>query len=160
MAKNQIRRCLQALVEAHPTPAEIGELWLYFRSECAYCGTELNRAARTGHLDHVVAQSVGGSNGVHNHVLSCALCNGDEKREQHWEPFLLSKVLNPVHMAERRSRIEAWLARAPQSTARTDRMQEEAVIAEAVSAFDNAVKKMRLLRASETPSRTHRERHQ
>ena len=150
MAKNQIRRCLQALVDPHPTPAEIDKLWLYFRSECAYCGTSLARATRTAHVDHVVSQSAGGSNGIHNHVLSCARCNGDEKRELQWEPFLRSKVLDPIHAAERRSRIEAWLVQAPQGTVPQDvQQQAEVVISETLEAFDNAVKKLRLLRAGE-----------
>jgi hypothetical protein len=41
MAKNKMRRCLAAILDPHPSGAEVEELWDYFQSSCAYCGIPL-----------------------------------------------------------------------------------------------------------------------
>lgn len=147
MAKNKIRRSLLAIIDPHPGRAEIDELWGYFQSSCAYCGILISRIARNGHLDHVVSSALGGSNCIHNHVLACARCNGDDKREEFWESFLARKVTDPALAAARHAQISNWLARsatvsaAPQLIARVD-----AIIDRALADFDVAVGELRALR--------------
>jgi len=100
MAKNMIKRSLLAVIDPHPSKAEVELLWKYFQSSCAYCGVEIPRESRTGHMDHVVSSALGGSNSIYNHVLSCSRCNGDEKKEESWQSFLTRKATNqpkPTH---------------------------------------------------------------
>jgi hypothetical protein len=147
IAKNQMRRSLQAILDPHPTPDELAELWRFFESKCAYCDLPLDKASRGGHVDHVVSQSTGGTNSIFNHVLSCGRCNGDEKREEHWEPFLRRKVEDPVQCEARRSKIEKWLARAPmQHRGSVAQVAAETIIKSALESFDKAVKQIRALR--------------
>jgi hypothetical protein len=148
MAKNQIRRCLQAIIDPHPTDAEVSELWSYFESTCAYCGLSLTRGARDGHVDHVVPHSSGGSNSIYNHVLSCSRCNGDEKREEHWESFLARKTLVPQQLAQRHAHIARWLDRATGLTRAPAVAPKdvEAIIESALESFDASVKQLRALR--------------
>ena len=151
MAKNKIRRSLLAIIDPHPTPAEINELWVYFQSSCAYCGMAIARDSRTGHMDHVVSSAFGGSNCVHNHVLSCARCNGDEKREESWESFLAKKIPDAALAANRHAHISAWLARsASVSVTSETRAQADAIINRALASFDSAVKELRGLRKGGT----------
>jgi HNH endonuclease len=147
MAKNKIRRSLLALVDPHPTPTEITELWAYFGSSCAYCGVAISRDSRTGHIDHVVSSALGGSNSVYNHVLSCARCNGDEKREEPWESFLARKANDPSLLATRHSKISSWLARKASPPLQAQiRSRADAIICNAIDNFDSAVKELRALR--------------
>jgi len=148
MAKNQIRRCLHAIIDPHPTDAEVSELWAYFQSACAYCGLLMARGARDAHVDHVVPHSSGGSNSIFNHVLSCSRCNGDEKREQDWESFLARKALTPQEFAQRHAHITKWLERAAglSNTSTISPEQVESIIASAIESFDAAVKQLRALR--------------
>ena len=144
MAKNQMRRCLRAIVDPHPTGEEVSELWTYFQSACAYCGLSLTRGARDGHVDHVVPHSSGGSNSIYNHVLSCSRCNGDEKREEDWESFLARKALVPLQLAQRHTHIATWLERATGLTRAPSVSSEdvEAIIKSALESFDASVKQL------------------
>lgn len=145
MAKNKIRRSLLAIIDPHPSPAEVDDLWGYFESKCAYCGAVIPRESRTGHLDHVLASAAGGSNSIHNFVLSCARCNGDDKREGDWRAFL-SRTAEPTVVTARATRIEAWLSRAPATGRRPElAMQANKIVEEAISDFDRAVARMRAL---------------
>ncbi|WP_407943038.1 HNH endonuclease [Marinomonas atlantica] len=72
MAKNKIRRSLVSIIDPYPSKSEVDQLWEYFESRCAYCGISINRGSRTGHLDHLIPSSEGGSNSIYNHALSCA----------------------------------------------------------------------------------------
>lgn len=90
-ARNAIKRSLKALIDPKPSKVEKEKIWLYFENQCAYCGCKLNPKERKAHLDHVVAESDGGSNQLGNLILTCAICNGDEKREMDWKEFLLQK---------------------------------------------------------------------
>ena len=148
MAKNQMRRCLQAIIDPHPTDAEVSELWMYFQSACAYCGLSLTRGARDGHVDHVVPHSSRGSNSIYNHVLSCSRCNGDEKREEDWESFLACKALLPQQLAQRHAHIARWLERAigHTGTPTVSPADVEAIIESALKSFDASVKQLRALR--------------
>jgi 5-methylcytosine-specific restriction endonuclease McrA len=109
MAKNKLDRALRALLDSPPSEQDVAELWQYFESRCAYCGKILCREKREGHLDHVQCASDGGSNSIHNLVLACGVCNGDQKREEDWEPFLRKKRLPEAVFLERKRRIEHWL---------------------------------------------------
>jgi len=70
----------------------------------------LDRGLRNAHVDHLVAESNGGSNRLANLVLSCGKCNGDEKREGSWEDFLVNKCRGNSHELQlRRTRILEWI---------------------------------------------------
>ena len=51
-------------------------------------------------MDHAVAD---GGNQLGNLILSCAICNGDEKLDEHWRTFLERKVPDPDVRAARTS---------------------------------------------------------
>lgn len=148
MAKNKMRRCLTAILDPHPSAVQVVELWNYFHFSCAYCGIPLDRIFRNGHLDHVVPAAAGGSNEIHNSVLSCHRCNGDEKREEEWQSFLSRKVANDVLAERRHAHISAWIEKGGNESVLDPfvRAQAESIIAEALADFDKAVKKLRLLR--------------
>ena len=151
MAKNKIKRSLLAIVDPHPTPMQIDELWKFFNCSCAYCGIRIARDSRTGHVDHVTSSALGGSNCIHNHVLSCARCNGDEKREESWETFLAKKATTPDVLATRHAHISTWLARGDTQPSTTDMKAEaNAIIKRALADFDSAVRQMRELRQKDT----------
>lgn len=152
MAKNKMRRCFAAILDPHPSKSELAELWEYFENSCAYCDARLERSARTGHLDHVRPISDGGKNSIHNHVLSCARCNSDEKREESWVTFLQNKVTNPSLASERKAKIEAWLSlELPSQTFNLARRKEaETIITMAIESFDTAVKQLRRMRQNDT----------
>lgn len=151
LAKNKMRRSLAAIFDPRPSKAEVEELWAYFESRCAYCGTSINRDSRTGHLDHLVLSSEGGSNNVHNHALSCARCNGDEKREESWLSFLDQKAESPQVFDARKKKIENWLAEAPASSLSPENAaRAEAIIERAIANFEESVEEMRALRRNGT----------
>jgi len=90
-ARNAIKKSLKALVDPKPTKEEKEQIWRYFENECGYCGCSLDPKGRQAHLDHLIADADGGSNRLCNLILTCAICNGDEKRELAWQEFLLQK---------------------------------------------------------------------
>mgnify|MGYP001615645828 CR=1 FL=1 len=146
-AKNIIRRALRAVVDPDPTPSEVAELWDFFGSACAYCERPLKRGAREGHVDHLDPATAGGTNHISNRVLSCASCNGDEKRESPWLDFLRIKVKDRTLFDSRCQRIEAWVSR--HTTARPGRFDSELLKREterAVVAFDEALARLRRAR--------------
>nr|WP_067297741.1 HNH endonuclease [Marinobacterium profundum] len=87
-ARNAIRRSLKTLVDPSPAKQEKDAIWHYFDNACAYCGYTMTRHGRQAHLDHLVAEMAGGSNRMCNLVLTCARCNGDQKRELDWQEYL------------------------------------------------------------------------
>jgi hypothetical protein len=107
-AKNRMRRVINAIVD--PPPRNEQPIWDHFGSACAYCGEELDRKGRKAHMDHAVAD---GGNQLGNLILSCAICNGDEKLDEHWRTFLERKVSDPDVRAARMKRIEDWVALHP-----------------------------------------------
>ncbi len=110
-ARNAIKKCLQSIIDPKPGKTAVGRLWEYFGARCAYCGQEMERASRTGHVDHLIAETDGGANSIGNRVLSCGACNGDEKRELDWKGFLATKCQeNPDLFNERRNKICEWIA--------------------------------------------------
>jgi HNH endonuclease len=148
IAKNQMRRCLRAIIDPVPTDKEVSELWEYFRSECAYCGVELSRNKRDGQLDHIEPQSTGGSNSIFNNVLSCGACNGDHKRDMNWELFLAQKALSIDFQKTRFLHIQGWLSRQThRNLGNADLIEKiEAVQIAATESFDLHVEMMRNLR--------------
>src|SRR6266540_1965888 len=91
MAKNTIKRSLRSVVDRELSTAEKTAIWTHFCSQCAYCGKELTRDSREGHIDHLIPTTSGGTNHISNRALSCPPCNGDEKREEDWGTFLNRK---------------------------------------------------------------------
>ncbi|WP_223760478.1 HNH endonuclease [Myxococcus sp. RHSTA-1-4] len=148
-AKSTIKSSLLLIVDPELRDEEKDRVWSYFGSACGYCGRKLNRAAREGHVDHLIPVSLGGRNHIGNRVLACAACNGNEKRDLPWEPFLKSKCTTPDAFAARRARIDAWKAHFG-----TDDLQLppdvlavlEAATARVFAAYDAAVEEVRALK--------------
>jgi len=115
-AKNIMRRAISEIVDPGLTTSEKEALWEHFRSCCAFCEASIERASRTGHIDHLNSD---GGNGPSNRVLACARCNGDEKRERSWQEFLVEKSADAGVLAERRARIEEWVAQHTRQVAET-----------------------------------------
>lgn len=103
-AKNRMRRTVDEIID--PGPANIDALWEHFEGRCAYCGGVLSRSAREGHVDRAEA---GGGNHLGNLVLSCGICNGDDKREESWREFLRRTTTDDAVFADRETRIQEWL---------------------------------------------------
>ncbi len=151
MAKNKIKRSLAAICDPHPANSEVDVLWEYFESCCVYCGSLIERDSRNGHLDHLVPIAEGGSNSIHNHALSCAKCNGDEKREESWESFLKRKAESSSLRILRKTKIEQWISLTPANERdETFKRQANHIIEEAKESFDKSVAKMRELRENHT----------
>lgn len=110
-ARNAIKRSLKALIDPMPSKVEKNQIRSYFENKCAYCGCELKPKERKAHLDHVVAEADGGSNGLCNLILTCAICNGDEKRDMDWQTFLLQKCHGETaEYHQRYKKITTWFA--------------------------------------------------
>lgn len=151
MAKNQMRRSLNAILDPHPSATDVLQLWAFFDSACAYCGAKLVRSDRSGHLDHILPHSAGGTNDIHNHVLACARCNGDEKREEDWRSFLERKVELAEIREERSTRIRNWMQLAPANRltlSSQERQAVDSIVTRALQSFDTAVDELRAMRRS------------
>jgi CRISPR/Cas system Type II protein with McrA/HNH and RuvC-like nuclease domain len=148
IAKNQMLRCLRAIIDPLPTASEIAKLREHFQHKCAYCGYELQPNDRSGQLDHVLAHSEGGTNSIFNHVLSCGPCNGDEKREMPWEDFLALKELSVEIQELRCLSIKGWLSNYVDKRLHSIDVQKEVKAIEnaATQSFDTYVQSMRNLR--------------
>jgi hypothetical protein len=110
------------------------------------------RGNRDAHVDHLVSKGDGGSNALGNFVLACNVCNGDEKREEHWESFLRKKAPEEVSYRMRRERIEKWIASCPELPA-SDAAAMASVnqeINKVIAAFDEALRKIRELKTMVT----------
>lgn len=152
MARNKIKRCLNAILDPHPQASDVARIWAYFQSSCAYCGTTLERKLRHGHLDHAVPASRGGTNSIFSHVLACGRCNGDEKREEAWESFLTRKCLDSATLAMRRTHIIGWFDLGPAEDAALDpeiQRQAHEIVQRALASFEQSDIEMRQLRDRE-----------
>jgi hypothetical protein len=147
MAKNGMKRCFAAILDPLPSSSDIDRLWEHFESSCTYCGVKLDRNARTGHIDHLKSTASGGVNNIHNHALSCGRCNGDEKREESWQTFLIRKATG-AELQRRRARIEEWLIQSPKITKFNPQVtaEIEAITKGAFKSFDTAVERLREIR--------------
>ena len=95
-ARNLMRRSILEIVD--PGPASIDTLWDFFESRCAYCDIQLVRGERDAHTDHAERNR---GNHLGNLVLACGKCNGDEKRDEHWQPFLRRKAPDALTLQRR-----------------------------------------------------------
>ena len=83
-----------------------------------------------------------------NHVLACATCNGDLKRERPWLDFLTEVVTDLPLRDYRASRIQAWNSRLPVTAiSQIDIKLVDEVIARALEAYDSSVAALRSFRA-------------
>lgn len=144
-ARNTIRRALRAILDHEPKASEITRLWEYFESSCAYCGITLSKNDRKAHVDHLVHN---GPNHIGNRVLSCAQCNGDEKRDRAWLEFLREKVTDEKIFVRRKARIEDWCKNNPCPKTRCDQHVIEQEIANAIAAFNVAVSRLKALQGN------------
>lgn len=103
VAKNHMRRAVASILD--PWPANKTLIWEFFESACAYCGVDLIKAERRGHIDHADSNA---GNHLGNLVLACSVCNGDEKLDMGWRDFLAIKVSDLATCEERVDRIERW----------------------------------------------------
>ena len=145
-ARNAIRKALWSVLDRRPRKSEVDALWVFFESKCAYCGTQLDRSKREGHIDHLLAAASRGSNHISNCVLACGRCNGDNKREMAWELFLRSINKNDDDFALRRDRIMNWVSLRRGLAPSYDSSLVDFVDAEvcmAIEAFDEALARIR-----------------
>jgi hypothetical protein len=107
----------------------------------------LTQGNRDAHIDHLV----GGSNVLGNLVLACRVCNGDEKRDEHWESFLRKKATDPETFEARRQHIRDWIAAcgpyAEPDSIRKQKIGDE--VSAVIGAFDAALERIRRLRDDE-----------
>jgi len=151
MAKNKIKRSLVAVYDPPPTKKEVDALWEYFNSRCVYCDEHIERASRTGHLDHMLAASEGGSNDIHNFALSCATCNGDDKREESWDTFLKRAAPSEAVYEKNYAAIETWLSQSVGGSHDQEFIDKaDSIIEAALAKFDQSVKEMRALRDAQS----------
>src|SRR5713101_602598 len=108
VAKNAMRRAIEALYYRPLNKNEKDRIWGFFDSRCAYCDREIDRSLRHGHMDHLDCSAAGGGNYIRNRVLACKECNGNEKREYDWKKFLESKCDSQNVLKQRRNKIINW----------------------------------------------------
>lgn len=141
LAKNIVRRALRAILDREPSVSEKTRVWTHFKSACAYCGKKLLRAARNAHLDHLVHR---GPNHISNRVLSCGICNGNEKRDRDWLEFLKGKAPTSAILRRRRSTIESWVASCEATFLPHDKAAYvEREILRVIGAIDGAAERLR-----------------
>ncbi|HKY32225.1 MAG TPA: HNH endonuclease signature motif containing protein [Candidatus Polarisedimenticolia bacterium] len=120
----------------------------FFNAKCAYCERTL---PSRWHADHLVSVDKGGFNHVSNRVPACPQCNEQEKHEMAWLLFLDMKSSgDALLLANRRARIEAWMALNKPSTAPVTDEQRLAWKTEVQllsSAIDDAWKRLKSTRS-------------
>jgi hypothetical protein len=149
-AKNLMRRAVREIIDRSPRNLE--PLWKHFCGRCAYCGRQLIERARDWHLDHA---DPGRGNHLGNAVLSCAICNGDEKRDRGWLEFLQTKASGDL-LAEREALIRLWFNQhsRPVDEASDDERAKQAELEAIVEQFGNACAELNaLVRARRAPGR-------
>jgi hypothetical protein len=147
-AKNAMNRAIQDLLCRPLTTKEKNLVWEYFKSRCAYCDKRINRAHRHGHMDHLDCSATGGGNAIHNRVLACKECNGNEKREQNWKRFLKSKCKDAETFQHRLDNIKVWQKQCPKPIATVLSTQAEKAklaVEEAVKNFEEKFVHLRTL---------------
>ena len=147
--KNMIRRSLREIVDPSPTKEDEEKIWKFFGSECAYCGKQLHKARKEGHIDHLTPASLGGSNHIANRVLSCATCNEAEKLDAPWQEFIRWKNQDPAVARTRMDKIRQWQRLNGAPTLDRDKLEEIERLGESVVAYyDAKVEEARRLRYS------------
>ncbi|HEV7743791.1 MAG TPA: hypothetical protein VGO56_02240 [Pyrinomonadaceae bacterium] len=81
VAKNAMRRAIEALFYRPLNKNEKDQIWEYFKSRCACYNILIDRVHRDGHMDHLDCSAFDGGNYIRNRVLACKEGNG-KKREQ------------------------------------------------------------------------------
>lgn len=153
MAKNQLRKALLTVAYPWPSKMQIEEMRSYFKHCCAYCGVPIDPNRRIGHLDHIVSLAEGGTNNVHNLVLACRTCNGDEKREKHWEDFLREKCGSDTNTYTiRNAHVRSWIASAPVDTSDIDRPRIDEILAGLNEQIDQAAYQIKLIGNGQEPA--------
>ncbi len=148
MAKNQMARAIYAIAVPPPAKDAVEAIWKHFKSRCAYCDKRLTRNSRKAHLDHLVSISEGGNNDRHNLVLSCSICNGDEKLDRPWREFLEEKTenLSTELRTSRFGRIQEWANQAADTANQRERVSQfQELVTQAHSSFDQIVQRARAL---------------
>ena len=145
--KNMIRRSFRELVDPSPTRKEVQAIWQFFCSQCAYCGKEINKARKEGHIDHLVSSARGGSNNVSNRVLSCATCNEKEKLDMPWEDFLAQKSHDTIAASRRKKRILKWRSKHKMTMPKKEvLLGVDSLSKEVIKLYDEKVQQARQLR--------------
>lgn len=139
-AKNRMGRAIDSILD--PWPASKDPIWEFFGSSCAYCGVELVKDDRLGHIDHATA---GAGNFLGNLVLSCSVCNGDEKLDMPWRAFLEQKIADLDLRAERIAKIQRWQALHPsvELAASPDVVRIDGELREMMTAFSSKCDELR-----------------
>lgn len=79
-------------------------IWKYFDSKSAYCSKPLDASSREGYMNHLVQFALS----IHDFVLACYACKGNEKRETPWKDFLKIKC-NEQEFKNREEQIKKWI---------------------------------------------------
>jgi hypothetical protein len=144
--KNIIRRGFAELIDPEPDSVGRNRIWDHFESRCAYCGVALAKERREGRIDHAVSASESGYNGLANRVLACGPCNDHEKRDEHWEAFLIRKNPDSGTYNQRRQRIVEWMGKNDQVELSAELRAAVTEAAEEVAAlFDEKVGEVKRL---------------
>jgi hypothetical protein len=151
-AKNAIFKTLLEIIDPPIKATEKRRIRAFFGDRCAYCGKEIAPGGRTGHIDHLISRQQGGTNHSSNLVLSCNICNGDEKLDQPWREFITQKVLDSKDRQERIARIETWVLQEGGPTTMSE--QAQATIREASSrvaeALDAEIKGLKEMKSNKS----------
>lgn len=124
-ARNSIKRALKAVIDPPPNAAKKDAIWAFFQNRCAYCNREIDKESREGHIDHLIAEMDGGSNRLSNLVLTCGICNGDEKRDMDWLAFIAEKCgADEEARSLRVSKIKKWVTK----NGETQRLSEQQLL--------------------------------
>ena len=145
-AKNIIRRSLTAILDPHPTAAQLRELVGHFGTDCAYCGKRIHAYPKDAQLDHIDST---GPNNISNRLYACEDCNEKEKRDADWRQFLRLKAESEQVFRKRERLIQQWLDRhAGVYVTLDENTQTELArhIDNAVTAFDECLAAVRALR--------------
>lgn len=147
--KNMISRSLREIVDPSPTKANVEKIWKFFDSECAYCGKQVDKLKKEGHIDHLFPASLGGPNHISNRVLSCVKCNEAEKLDGEWHEFILKKNKDPEVARKRIALIREWQEINEKPVLDKEKLQKIEELGDLVAVYyDVQVKKARKLRQS------------
>jgi CRISPR/Cas system Type II protein with McrA/HNH and RuvC-like nuclease domain len=144
--KNVICRSLREIVDPSPTKKDEERIWKFFNSECAYCGKQLSKLQKQGHIDHLLPSSLDGPHHISNRVLSCATCNEAEKLDGAWQEFMVQKNRDPAVLRARIAKIHEWQKLNGKPTLNQKILREIELLSEsAVAFYDAKVKAARKL---------------
>ena len=147
--KNIIRRSFREIIDPSPSKDDETKIWKYFQNECAYCGAQLQKSKKEGHIDHLLPSSLDGPNHISNRVLSCATCNEAEKLDGEWHEFILSKNRDLDSARARIANIRAWQELNGKPDLNKDKLRQiERLSDSAVAFYETKVNEARNLRFS------------